>query len=361
MIRVLQIVDHMGLGGIQAFIMNVYRNIDHTQVQFDFLLHKSEGNTYQNEIESLGGILYFVPSRNQGILKNRKSLDKFFKQHSEYKIVHMHESSLSYIEPLVAAKNNNIPIRIIHSHSTRMGNNIIHRLLHIYHSWLIDKIATHYLACGELAGQWMYGHSKVKNNFQIVYNGINLKQFEYNICIRDAVRNELHLGDSKVFCHIGRFDAVKNHSFLLGIFNEIVKIHPNSKLILVGTGNLMNDIKEKAKMLNLSKQILFLGFRNDISRLVQATDALILPSFYEGFPVCAIEAQASGLPFVMSDNVSKEALIKSNSMALSLDLSPQEWAQNILNNLNRVPDNTMMYERGFDISKTIDILLTIYK
>jgi glycosyltransferase involved in cell wall biosynthesis len=353
MIRVLQIVDHMGLGGMQAFIMNVYRNIDRTQVQFDFLLHKEQGNTYAQEIENMGGHMFFVPARNQGLFKNRKALDAFFKSHPEYRVVHQHESSLSYIEPLIAASNNGVPVRVIHSHSTRMGNNMIHKLLHYINAGRIDKIATHYVACGDLAGKWFYGHSRVKDNFKVVINGIKLKDFEFNAEVRKEMRESLDLGDSTVFCHIGRFDWVKNHTFLIDIFNEIVKILPNSKLVLVGNGVLMDEVKEKVNRLNLADKVIFLGLRSDINRIVQAVDSILLPSIYEGFPVTAIEAQAAGLPFVMSDTVSKEALIKNNSLALSLNVSPHDWAMKCCNNIERIPNNSIMFDKGFDINKTV--------
>lgn len=351
----------MGLGGIQAFVMNVYRNIDRSQIQFDFLVHKTEGNAYQDEINSLGGVMYFVPARNQGVLKNKRALDRFYKSHPEYKVVHLHESSLSYIDPLIAAQKNDVPIRVMHSHSTRMGNSIMHQIMHLYNSLSIHKTATHYLACGKQAGVWMYGHSRVKNKFQIVYNGIDLKRFEFNDKVRESMRKELGLQESIALCHIGRFDEVKNHSFLLDVFNEIVKINPDSKLFLVGNGVLLDDIKLKVRKLGVEDKVLFLGFRNDINKLVQAADALILPSFYEGFPVCAIEAQASGLAFFMSDRVTKEALIKSNSFSLSLDLPPKDWALQIISNLKREVDNSEMYERGLDIKNTVDALMSIYK
>lgn len=359
--RVLQIVDHMGLGGIQAFIMNVYRNIDRTQVQFDFLLHKNEGNAFAEEIEALGGKIFFVPARNKGILKNRRALDAFFKNHPEYKVVHQHESSLSYIEPLIAARNNGVKIRAIHSHSTRMGNNIIHKLLHNVNALNIDKIATHYLACGNLAGKWFYGHSKVKENFKVVINGIKLSNFEYDETARIAARNLWGIeNDVTVYCHAGRFDWVKNHDFLIDIFNAIVKIDDKSKLILVGDGVLREEVEKKVIKLNLLGKVLFLGFRNDINQIMQASDAVILPSIYEGFPVTAIEAQAAGLPFFMSDTVSKEALIKSNSMAISLNETADEWAAKITANLNKMPDNQIMYEKGFDIESVANYLLRLY-
>lgn len=359
MIRVLQVVDHMGLGGIQAFIMNVYRNIDRNKVQFDFLVHKKGGNTFAEEINRLGGIIHYVPARNEGILKNRRALDSFFKEHPEYKVVHQHESSLSYIEPLIAAKNNNVPIRIIHSHNTRMGNSLIHKILHTLNSKRIHRIATHYLACGKLAGEWLYGKSKVKDKFTVVINGIKLSNFEFNEIVRGKVRNDLCVDDdTTVFCHIGRFDTVKNHVFLVDIFNEIIKINPNSKLVLVGNGVLMNAIENKVNDLGLNDNVSFLGLRNDINQIVQGADAVLLPSLYEGFPVTAIEAQAAGLPFFMSDSVSKEALIKRNSYALSLRYSAKQWAEFIIPRIERQIDNSIMYEKGFDIQNTV---LTLYK
>lgn len=360
MIRVLQIVDHMGLGGIQAFIMNVYRNIDREKIQFDFLVHKTGGNTFTEEIGRLGGKMYYVLARNQGIRKNKHALDEFFKKHPEYKVVHQHESSLSYIEPLIAAKNNNVPVRIIHSHSTRMGNNLIHKVLHIYNSKRIHCVATHYLACGELAGKWMYGKSKVRDSFKVIINGIKLKKFEYNEALRNSVRFELKLDKETTYCHIGRFDRVKNHDFLIDVFNEIVKLQPLSKLVLVGQGVLMGETKSKVNDFGLGERVIFLGMRSDIDRIVQAVDAIILPSLYEGFPVTAIEAQAAGVPFFMSDTVSKEAMIKKNSYALSLSASAKDWAEFIVSKIERLPDNKIMYDKGFDIQNTVDNLCKIY-
>lgn len=361
MIRVLQVVDHMGLGGIQSFIMNVYRNIDRGKFQFDFLVHKSDCNTYAAEIEKLGGIIHYVPARNQGILKNKWALDSFFKKHPEYKVVHQHESSLSYIEPLIAACNNNVPIRIIHSHSTRMGNSLIHKVLHYVNAKRIHHVATHYLACGELAGKWFYGKSKVKDKFSVVINGICLKNFEYSETIRLRVRRELGIENTTTFCHVGRFDAVKNHEFLIDVFKELVGNVPCPMLVLVGQGELMDDIKNKVKEYKLEDKVKFLGFRNDIDRIMQAVDAVILPSIYEGFPVTAIETQAAGVPFFMSDSISSEALIKQNAYSISLEESARYWADLISQRMERQPDNSIMYEKGFDIANTVNKLCDIYK
>lgn len=360
MIRVLHVVDHMGLGGIQSFIMNVYRNIDRSKIQFDFLLHKKDGNRFLPEIQCLGGVVYFVPARNKGVFHNKVALNSFFKTHPEYKVVHQHESSLSYIEPLIAARHNGVPIRIIHSHSSRMSNSIMHRILHIVNAWRVHRVATHFLACGCMAGRWFYSQSKIKDGFTVVLNAISLRDFQFDEQIRKEVRCELGLCNEKVYCHIGRFDSVKNHSFLIDVFYELVKLESGAKLVLVGTGPLMEEVRRKSDSLGLHENIMFLGLRKDVNRILQAVDAVILPSIYEGFPLTAIEAQAAGLPFVMSDSVSSEALIKSNTLALSLDQTPKYWASCIVKNVKRIPDNAEMYKNGFDIANTVMVLTNIY-
>lgn len=359
--RVLQIVDSMEMGGIQAFIMNVYRSIDREKVQFDFLVHHMTDGPFYQEIESKGGKVYCLPARNEGVFKNKTALREFFNEHKEYRVVHMHESSLSYIEPLVAAKNAGVPIRIMHSHSTHILGNKIHFILHRFHSINIHKIATHYLACGEMAGKWMYGKSRVKANYTVLYNGINLKSFKFNPEIRKQVRDELTVGDALVFGHVGRFMQVKNHKFLVEIFKEILKMKPDSYLVLAGTGELLESTKDYCKSLEIIDSVRFLGVRKDVSRLLQAMDAMILPSFYEGFPVTAIEAQASGLPVYLSDTITKEAVIKENVHVVDLDLSATKWANMVLDDLRRLENNDALFEKGFDINDVAYKLFNLYK
>ena len=218
MIRVLQIVDNMNSGGIQSFIMNAYRHIDSNKIQFDFLLCKKDP-FYGKEIEELGGKLFYIPARNKGLLANRKALQAFFDDHKDYQIVHMHESSLSYLEPLMAAKKAGIQKRIIHSHSTRVMGSKVHILLHYINQKRINKIATDYLACGESAADWMYGNSSIRDRVRIIYNGIDVSKFEFNETLRNEIRRELCVEQQYVLGHAGRFEPVKNHSFLLDIFS----------------------------------------------------------------------------------------------------------------------------------------------
>lgn len=359
MLRVLQCVASMEAGGIQSFIMNVYRNIDRNKIQFDFLLHKRTNSFFEPEIERMGGKIYYIPSRHDGIIKNKIALDSFFRQHSEYEVVHLHESSLSYIEPLRYAKKHGVNIRIMHSHNTHIPGSKIHYILHKLNSLNIDKYATHKVACGKLAGEWMFGKEK-NNNFNIIYNGISIKNFQYDEHLREITRKQLRIKDEIVIGHIGRFMTVKNHEFIIKIFYEILKCGVKSKLMLIGEGELFEHIKEMTMQLNIQESVLFLGVRSDVTNLLQAMDIMLMPSFFEGFPVTAIEAQANGLPVVLSNTITTEALIKDNTKMLSLDKTPKAWAEIVLNSLSRIPDNTILYDKGFDISYTVNELSNIY-
>lgn len=359
MYRVLHVVDSMGMGGIQSFIMNVYRTINKDEYQFDFLLNRHVENSYEKEITELGGSIYFVPSRHKGILKNRIALNDFFMNHPEYTTIHMHESSLSYIEPLIQAKKNG-RYAIIHSHSTGVNNSIIHRILHEINKKRIHKYADCCIACGGLAREWMYGHTKVFDQSIIITNGIDIKKYAYDNETREKYRKEFGLEGKYVIGHIGRFNRVKNHDFLIDIFSEVLKIRNEAVLMLVGDGDLRNEITEKVNNLGLNEKVLFLGARKDISSILQAIDVLVLPSFYEGFPVTVVEAEAAGVPVVMSDVITDEVMNKSNIIKSSLKASASKWAEKICEHHDRVIDNSSLYEVGLDITETTKKLIQIY-
>lgn len=352
----------MGLGGIQAFIMNVYRHINRDKIQFDFLLHHKNVVSYDDEIEKLGGKIYYLPSRRDGILKNRKALNEFFRMHPEYQIVHMHQSSLSYIEPLIAAKNNGIKIRIIHSHSSSAPGSPIHKIIHSINRKRIAKIATHYFSCGKLASEWMYKGSGIEDKVEIVANGIDLKEYTFDESVRTKVRRELGINDSQlVIGHIGRFNSVKNHVFLIESFKILHDHKPFSKLVLAGTGPLLDDMKKLAQSLAISDAVVFLGFRSDVANLLSAMDIFVLPSLYEGFPVSAVEAQASGLPLIMSSSISKEVIVKDNVIQLALESGTEVWAEAIESiGLCRLNNNEILFDNGFDISNTVKFLTDTY-
>ena len=356
-IRVLHVVTYMGRGGLETMIMNYYRHIDRTKVQFDFLVHRDFEADYDQEILSLGGKIYHLPKLNPFSISYHNALNIFFKEHPEYKIVHVHQDCLSSIA-LKSAKKHNIPVRIAHSHSSSQDKNI-KLLLKKYFMKSIPNYATHLFACGKEAGDWMFRGA----SYEILRNAIDVNSFKYDFEKRNALRDKYHFKDSLVLGHVGRFNYPKNHDFLIDIFNEVQKISNNSKLLLIGTGDLESKIKEKVNQLGLMDNVIFLGNRSDVNELMQAMDVFVFPSNYEGLPVTLVEAQASGLPIFKSNNVPKQCIITPNVHSISLDKDAQYWAKEILstyNNFKRSDTSSYIIESGYDINSNAKWLQDFY-
>ena len=323
LVRILHIVTYMGRGGLETMLMNYYRNIDRSKVQFDFLVHRDFKADYDDEIESLGGRIYRISPLNPFSLNYYKELDSFFKEHEEYKIVHVHQDCMSSIA-LKVAKKNNVPIRIGHSHSSSQDKNIKY-LLKLYYMKSIPTYATHLFACGKEAGDWMFSGAK----YEIVNNAIDTNRFKFNKELSKKLKEEYQLQDKLVIGHVGRFNYPKNHDFLIDIFNELVKLNNDSRLVLVGSGDLEESIKEKVRTLGLEDYVMFMGSRSDVNEIMQMMDVFVFPSHYEGLPVTLVEAQASGLPIIKSNNVPDQCIMTNNVYSLSLG-NTSEWANKIL-------------------------------
>lgn len=365
MIRVLHSVNSMNRGGLESFIMNIYRHIDREKVQFDFLVHTDEKCDFDDEIQALGGKIFSIPSRNKSLLENRKALNTFFKTH-KYKVLHHHSSSLSYIEPLIIAKKNNVPVRIIHGHSTKEGGSFIHNFIHKWHQLFIKHYATHFFACSDLATKWMYGEkNKRVENFKvkIINNGISTRDFSFNEITRNKIRNKLNIKDKFVIGHVGRFSYPKNHFFLLEVFKKISEVDSSSILLLVGDGELRQKIEEKISELKLNNKVILTGKRSDISVLLQAMDIFIFPSKFEGLPVTLVEAQSVGLPCLVSSNVTKEVKITENIYFIDL-LSPiSTWVNKtmeIKDKFIRTNKSNIVKNAGYDIESVSKYLQNIY-
>lgn len=362
-IRILQIVNELNMGGIQAFLMNLYRNIDRNKVQFDFLISDLSKGFFEDEIISLGGKIYRVTPRRKSVLKNKRDLNSFFENHKEYKCVHYHCSNLSYIEPLIAAKNHNVPTRIMHSHSTNLPNNIIHKALHSLHKNKLNEIVTDFYACSDLAGKWLYGDVVDDRKIVLIQNGINTEEYIFNDKKRDEYRRKLHIEDNIVFGNVGRFCEAKNHLFLLDVFERVKKIIPNSLLLLVGDGELRKEVEDKIDLLNLKDSVILLGARDDVSSILQALDYIVMPSKWEGFPVSLLEEQAAGLPCYVSDTVTKQAKINDNVYYLSLQDGKDKWAEYIVSSCSkqcRIINADSIKAAGYDISNTVEKLERVY-
>jgi len=328
-IRVAQIIGKWLGGGVEAVIMNYYRNIDRSKVQFDFICDDDSTDIPYEEIEKLGGRVILIPPY-QKVFKYHKELKRVLKE-GNYKIVHSNINALSVFS-LYAAKKAGVPIRIAHSHSTsnkkEWKKTLVKNLLKPF-----SKVyATNYMCCSELAGRWLFGNKTYdKGKVYLLNNAIDLNKFIYNEKVRAIKRKELGLKDEQIVIgHIGRFVAQKNHTFLIDIFNEIHKEEKNSVLLLAGQGPLMDEIKEKVNNLGLKDSVKFLGQRSDANELYQAFDVFLLPSLYEGLPVVGVEAQAAGLLCVLSNDMTKETKVLDSTVFMSLNNTAEEWKKEIL-------------------------------
>lgn len=346
-IRVLQVVTHMERGGLESTLMNYYRHIDRERVQFDFLVHRQERAAFDDEIESLGGKLYRLPRLvpwSEGYLA---ALNHFFDEHPEYKIVHVHQDCLSSVI-LRAAAQHNIPVRIAHSHSANQDKNLKYPIK-LWYKRSIPKYTTNLFACGKDAGDWMFGGAL----FQIINNAIDVEAYAYNPTKRQEMRRQLGLENELTIGHVGRFNQPKNHPFLLDIFAALLKKESNAVLLLVGGGEGMSQIREKAQKLGIAEHVHFLGVRSDVADLMQAMDVFVFPSLYEGLPVTMVEAQAAGLPCIISDKIPPECILTEGLVdVMPLSASPEIWAEKILAKraIPRIDRRAEIAAHDFDIT-----------
>lgn len=354
-IRIAHIVGKWVGGGVEAVIMNYYRHIDRTKIQFDFLCDEDSTNIPYEEIESLGGRVIIIPPY-QKVFKYIKELKIVLKE-GQYKIVHSHINTLS-VFPLYAAKKAGVPVRIAHSHSTTNKKEWKKNLMKLALRPFAKTFATDYFACSELAGRWQFGEKlHKKNSIYIMNNAIDSKKFMYDKKIRLKKRKELGINNNEVIIgHVGRFVTVKNHIFLLKIFENLKRQNSNCKLLLVGQGPLEEKIKEEVKQKKLDNDVIFLGQRNDIEELYQAMDFFVLPSLYEGLGMVLIEAQCAGLPCLASTEVPEIVKISNKIDFLDLSSDIKIWTMHILENINKYTrdafkENITNY--GYDIATEV--------
>lgn len=356
-IRVLQVVTHMERGGLETMLMNFYRHIDREAIQFDFLVHRQERAAFDDEIESLGGKIYRLPRLVPWSRAYIAELNRFFDEHNEYKIVHVHQDCLSSVI-LKAAKAHGIPVRIAHSHSANQDKNLKYPIKMLYKRG-IPKYATELFACGRDAGNWMFGGAE----YRIINNAIDTAAYSFDLEKRTIMRRQLGLTDELTIGHVGRFNQPKNHPFLLDIFAALLKKKPNAVLLSVGGGNDMPKIKARAQELGIADRVRFLGVRSDVAELMQAMDVFVFPSLYEGLPVTLVEAQASGLPCLISDKVPSECILTEGLVEIvPLSESPDAWAGRVLKKRDTLRTNRRaeIAAHGFDIASEAQKLQKFY-
>lgn len=347
----------MQAGGLETLIMNIYRNIDRTKIQFDFLVHYTGDYFYDEEIKKLGGRMYKLSVRNDNhFVKYLKDLDSFFKNHKEYKIVHGHMESLGQFY-FRAAKKHHVPVRIAHSHNSATENTIKGKIKRI----LLRRYkvyATDYFACSEKAGKFMFNNKE----FTVLKNAIIVDNFTFNENDRQQLRRELGLENKLVIGHAGRFCEQKNHKFLIKIFRDVVRSDKNAILLLIGEGETFCRVQEQVSEYGLEGNVQFLGVRKDIAKLYQAMDCFVFPSLFEGLGIVAIEAQCSGLPVVASEVVPKEAAVTKQFCYMSLDNTSKEWADTILkvSRSERKAEVDKIRSAGYDVRDVASFLQQFY-
>lgn len=362
-IKVLHYVAIMNRAGQETFIMNVFRDIDKTKVNFDFLCSNDGVGDYDKEIQELGGkILHVNLNRKKGKLKQLDNffiLYKYLKEISaEYEVFHIHTQHAmdGFIDSL-AAKLAGINKVIVHSHST---STLFHPKAHKYFRPFLRVMPIEKFACSEIAGQWLFGK---KAKFTIIKNGVDINKFSYNINVRNAIRSNNNWDDKFVIGHTGSFTYPKNHEYILKVFKEYLKLNKNAILVLTGKGELLPKIKKLAESMNIIDNVEFLGSRSDVNDLYQGYDCFLFPSKYEGLPVVLVEAQCSGLVCFISNTITKEIDVTDNICRMDISSEPSDWAQNInkvyISN-NRKDCSRIIKEKGFDMKDTAIFLQNFY-
>lgn len=355
MIRVLHIFHEMANGGIEHFVMDYYRHIDRTRVQFDFLVSVETEGYFDREIEAMGGIIHYAYPLKKNPIRNYYDIARIVRE-NHYDIVHRHTGSAFGYFDLRAARHGGAKHLILHSHNNKAGNLILHRLSNTF-----LKIPCERFACSQEAGEWLFGPYQ---DFKVINNAIDCEKFRFRPDVRSRIRKELQLEDKFVIGHVGRFEEQKNHTFLLAIFKEVVKQKPNSHLICIGTGSMLDTVKLKASQEHLDDRITFLGNRDEIEQFLNTVDVFVLPSKYEGFGITLLEAQANGLNcFTSKDVVSESVNLTGRVKYIPLSAPANEWARIILSveSTRGLSCTKQIADAGFDINKSAFELCQYYE
>lgn len=363
-IRILHILHSMNRGGAENAIMNYYRHLDRDYIQFDFLLTDASKSFFEDDIVSLGGRVFRVPRLTMtNPFPYVIGIKRFLKAHPEYTIVHSHTSSKSVL-PLAIARVMGVAIRCCHSHtsSTEAGwTGVVRNVL----KPLLKLVATDYLACGEQAGEWLYGRCMCQCGQVLIFkNVIEADKFRLNLTTRKKYRERYGISDDTlVLGHTARFSAVKNHMFDIEILHCLRNRDCKVKLLLVGGGELETEIKAKAKEKGLIDDVIFAGIVPNVYDYEQAMDVFLLPSYYEGLPLSIVEAQVSGLPCLTTEGkVSSECSVTSLVTYLPLELGAEAWASKIWNawKVPRFDHYTEIVNAGYDAKSSAKFLQEFY-
>lgn len=353
MIRVLHSVSNMDRAGIETMLMNYYRHMDREKVQFDFLCNKTKPGAYDEEIKKMGGRIYHTPGLNPAKYPQYlKYMKQLFEEHKEYRIVEAHNGALG-VYALHAAKVNKIPVRIFHAHGASITKDWKLPIKLVCKSMLPANM-NHHFSCGVAAARCYFGDKVVDNNdYELIPNAIEVERFIFNEKVRTAMRKKNGFENKHVIGHVGRFMTQKNHGFLIDVFEEVAKKDSQAMLVLLGDGELQEEIRKKVNEKGLNDKVYFAGNVGNANEWYNVFDVFMLPSVWEGLPVVGVEAQANDLPCIFSESVTKEIGLSKKAEFLSLQEIPLVWAQCVLDKLkdsNRKDNTQLITENNYNIS-----------
>lgn len=359
--KILHIVGGLKAGGIESLLYNLFTNIDRDRFTFDFVKKIDEAGEFERPIREIGGHIFKCPKYNGfNYFSCKKWWSNFFDKHPDYKIIHVHDISSSFVY-LSEAKKRNIKI-VAHSHN--VGNTGIKGIVKNFTKKPIRKYADQFVACSKEAGEYLFGEEIVNtDNYNTIPNGIETSKFLYDKKAREDIRNYLGISEKDlVIGHIGRFTKVKNHAFLLKVFAETHSFRESTKLLLIGDGPLFSDMKKLAEKLGIQDSVIFTGAKIDSEKYYSVMDVFVFPSYKEGLGIAAIEAQASGLNVIKSAGVPDSVDVTGNVRTLGLHDPIINWAREILQcpQIGREDIASKVYDAGYDIMTSVGKLEKIY-
>lgn len=361
-VKVLAVVYQMNRGGLENRLMDILRNIDRSKVQIDIFTYRETKGLFDDEVIELGSKIYYnKPLTVRNMFGYVNYFADFLREHREYQIVHAHQDAWCSVF-LKGAKKARIPVRIAHSRTAIENSHSIQDLAKNIIKLPTKRYATHMFAVSKKASIWLYGRKNFESGKTKVWpNAIEASKYKYSESVRSKVKNELGLTNEHVVMHVGNFTPAKNHSFIIEIFSELIKKDNNFKLVLVGGGN-DTQIKELVCNLKLQDHVMFLGVRSDVERLLQAADVFLFPSLFEGLPGAVIEAEASGLPCVISDTISDEVVVTPNVKRISLSSDKSVWVKEVVNAINseRIDTKEYFQKNGYDVKYLVRDLEQFY-
>ena len=369
-VRVLHVLGTTNLGGAESRIMELYRCIDRSQVQFDFLIHTKEDGHYSEEIRSLGGHIYSLPRfKFFNIAEYRKAIHTFFKEHTEFSVVQGHMTSTAAIYlPIAKQEYGRRAMPVItaaHARSAGVDKGLKGLATRILRLPLKNR-ADYLFTCSKEAGIAVYGARAVREGrVWTIPNAIDAQRFSFQQKVRDEIRSELGIQDKFVIGHVGRFGFMKNHTYLVDVFAKICETRKDAVLVMIGQGELEETIREKVKSLGLEDRAYFLGNRYDVEKYYQAFDYFVFPSTFEGLPGSVAEAQAAGLHCLVSDKVTREVALTDLVAYRSIEEDSGLWAEEILGNaqaaLVREDMREAIAQKGFDVRRQAVQMAEFYR